>query len=125
MGMTRREIIAGAAAGLMGARLAAAQQTQAAAVPVRKGKIVKLFKTQEGFPNALAASPEGWWGGEQKTQHACLLGWDGKVLKTTPTESKNTSGIAYGGGSVWMCANAEPNGIHQIDLKTGASTHRQ
>jgi streptogramin lyase len=125
MGVTRREIIAGAAAGLIGARVATAQQPPAAEVPVRKGKIVKLFKTQEGFPNALAASPEGWWVGEQKTQHACLLDWNGKVLKTIPTESKNTSGIAYGGGSVWMCANAAPNGIHQINLKSGASTPRQ
>ena len=67
--------------GLVVAPSMAAQPPQAAqtplAIPLRQGKITRLFKTPEGFPNALAASPQGWWVGEQKTDHACLLDWNG------------------------------------------------
>ena len=74
----RREFIG--ALGALGAGLASAQQPQgksaflkeaerkpAPPVPVRKGKITKLFKSPEGYPNAMAVAPEGWWIGEQKT----------------------------------------------------------
>ena len=124
MNTTRREIIGGLGIGVLGARLLSAQQ-RPQAVPVRKGKIIKLFQTPEGFPNALAASPDGWWVGEQKTQHACLLDWKGKLLKTVRTESVNTSGIAYGEGSIFMCANAAPNGIFLTDLDSKTISHRQ
>ena len=35
-------------------------------VPVRKGRITKLFKCPEGYPNAMAASPQGWWQGSRR-----------------------------------------------------------
>jgi sugar lactone lactonase YvrE len=133
MNTTRREIIgAGLGMGLLGTQSLVAQQSQSAptartepTVPVRKGKITKLFKSPEGYPNALAAAPEGWWIAEQKSDHACLVDHDGKLLKTVKTESKNTSGIAFGEGDIWMCANAAPNGIYQTDIDSKTVRHRQ
>lgn len=78
-------------------------------VPVRKAKVTKLFKSPDGYPNALEATPEGLWVGEQVTDIAYLLDWKtGEVLKKVPTESSNTSGMAYGGGYLWMGANGAP-----------------
>src|SRR5690348_11651230 len=79
-------------------------------VPSRRVKTTKLFKSPDGYPNAIAVTPEGLWIGEQKetgqaaaqyglpepndlTEHAWLVDWDGKVLKTVSTQSRNTSGI--------------------------------
>ena len=41
------------------------------------------------------------------------------------THSRNTSGMAYGGGCVWMGANAEPYGIFQVDMNSKQISHRQ
>jgi hypothetical protein len=102
-----------------------AGQRGAKAIPSRKGKITKLFKTPEGYPNAIAVAPEGLWVGEQKSDNACLLDWKGNLLRTVKTESKNTSGLAFGGGFVWMGANAAPWGIFQTDLAGKTVAHRQ
>jgi streptogramin lyase len=108
----------------------------------RKAKTTKLFKSPDGFPNAIAATPEGLWIGEQKesgqgainyhlpepqdlTEHAWLVDWNGKVLKTVATQSRNTSGMAVGGGYVWMCANSAPFGIYQVDMQSKQVSHRQ
>jgi len=147
---TRRDLIgAGLGMGLLGAQKVFAQQPPAGQaqpanqdasgflsglagrggrgepVPVRQGKITKLFKSPEGYPNAIALSKEGWWIAEQKSDHACLVDWDGKLLKTVKTESKNTSGMGYGGGYIWMAANAAPQGIFQTDLNGRTVSHRQ
>ena len=67
MDSRRREFI-GASLAVLGAGSAFSQQTQPGAtnraappVPSRKGKITKLFKSPEGYPNALSVAPEGWW----------------------------------------------------------------
>jgi streptogramin lyase len=74
-------------------------------------KITKLWKSPDGHPNGLESTPEGLWVGEQTTDRACLLDWKtGKVLKKVDTESSNTSGIAYGGGFLWMAANGKAIG---------------
>src|ERR1700737_4834979 len=97
-------------------------------VPSRRVKTTKLFKSPPGYPNAIAVAPEGLWIGEQKlsgaqalayhlpepkdlTEEAGLVDWDGKPLKTVKTPSRNTSGMAYGGGYIWMVANALPEGV--------------
>ena len=68
-------------------------------VPVRKAKVTKMFKSPDGHPNALEATDQGLWVGEQVTDNAYLLDWrTGEVLKKVATESSNTSGMAYGGG---------------------------
>jgi len=113
--------------------------------PVRMAKTTRLFKSPGLYPNALAVmtdSPGGLWIGQQKvtaqsaqTYHlpleadrdemAWLVDWNGKLLKTVKSQSRNTSGMAYGNGCVWMGANADPFGIFQIDLNSNQISHRQ
>lgn len=149
--MTKREFLAasvGAGLALAKAGSAFAQQAAAAAprtaakIPSRTAKTTKLFKSQPGFPNGIAVTPEGLWIAQQKesgqaavTYHlpepkdlseaAWLVDWNGKLLKTVTTPSRNTSGLAVGGGYVWMCANAAPEGIFQVDMNSKLISHRQ
>ena len=77
--------------------------------PERRAKVTKLFRSPDGHPNALEATPQGLWVGEQVTDRAYLLDWKtGEVLKKVETESSNTSGMAFGGGYLWMGANGGP-----------------
>src|SRR6516162_6636251 len=111
-------------------------------VTSRRVKTSKLFKSPDGFPNAIAVTSEGLWIAEQKesgqgaaqyhlpepkdlTEHAWLVDWKGKVLKTVATQSRNTSGMAVGGGYVWMCANAAPEGVFQVDMNSKQVSHHQ
>jgi len=73
--------------------------------PVRKATVTKLFKTPDGHPNAMDATAEGFWVGEQVTDRAILVDFSGKVLKACQTECHNCSGLAVGGGYLWMAAN--------------------
>jgi hypothetical protein len=106
-------------------------------------KTTKLFKAPGLYPNALALmtdAPGGLWIGQQKSsaqiaasgnqpgardESAWLVDWNGKLLKTVTTHSRNTSGMAYGGGFVWMGANAAPFGIFQVDMDSREVSHRQ
>jgi hypothetical protein len=105
-------------------------------------KTTKLFKSPPGFPNAVAVTPEGLWIAEQKmsgaqaatyhlpepkslTEECWLVDWNGKLLKTVTTPSRNTSGMAVGGGYVWMVANAPPEGVFQVDMNSRLVSHRQ
>jgi streptogramin lyase len=94
---TRREaLLAALGSGVLGA----------AELPVRKPKVEILWKSPDGHPNALEATEEGLWVGDQVTDAAHLLDWrTGEVLRRVETESYNTSGIAYGGGFLWLAAN--------------------
>jgi hypothetical protein len=111
-------------------------------VPSRMAKTTKLFKSPQGFPNGIAVTPEGLWIAEQKlsgaqaatyhlpepksvTEDAWLVDWNGKLLKTVTTPSRNTSGMAVGGGYVWMVANAPPQGVFQVDMNSRLISHRQ
>ena len=130
--MTKREFLTasiGAGLALGKGSAAFAQQASSAAgqeggpsggnrrVQSRMAKTTKLFKSPEGFPNALSATQEGLWIGEQKmsgpqavayhlsepkslSEAAWLVDWNGKLLKTVMTPSRNTSGMAVGGGYV-------------------------
>ena len=70
--------------------------------------------------------PKGLWICEQKSDNAVLVDWKGKLLKTLKSQSKNTSGIAYGDGCVWMAGNsAAAEGVFQIDMNGRELTHRQ
>lgn len=155
--MTKRDFLAasmGTGLVLATGNKAAGQQTEAAnrkvgaapavtrRTPSRKAKTTKLFKSPKGFPNGLAATPEGLWIGEQKlsgaqatayhlpepeslSESAWLVDWNGKLLKTVTTPSRNTSGMAVGGGYVWMVANAPPEGVFQVDMNSKLISHRQ
>ena len=100
-------------------------------VPVRKVKTTPLFKSPQGYPNALRAVPEGFWIAEQlsgnsgSSNDVCLVDKTGKLLKTLKTDSRNTSGMGYGGGYLWVAANAPPEGIFQIDLNGKLVRHMQ
>ena len=87
--------------------------------PIRKATITKLFRTPDGHPNALDATPEGLWIGEQVTDRVILMDMNGKVLKAFQTECHNCSGLAVGGGYLWLSAN----GAAQFDrpIKIDAS----
>jgi streptogramin lyase len=150
--MTKREFLAASVgAGLVLENSVAAFAQQAAAValrtdaprvPSRVAKTTKLFKSPPGYPNGIAVAPEGLWIAEQKltgqraasyrvpepsnlSEAAWLVDWNGKLLKTVTTPSSNTSGLAYGGGFIWMCANAAPEGIFQLDMNSHLVSHRQ
>jgi hypothetical protein len=95
----------GFAAAMAGAAAAADER------PARVANVKKLFRSPDGHPNALESTKEGLWVGEQTTDRAHLLDWrTGKVLRSVNTESSNTSGIAYGGGFLWMAANGKAIG---------------
>jgi hypothetical protein len=123
----RRDFLGTLGVGLLGTRIAGAQSAGggASAVPVRKATTKTLFKSPEGYPNAITATADGLWIGEQKSDNACFVDWNGKLLKTVKTESKNTSGMGIGGGYIWMGANAAPNGIFQTDMNAKTMSHRQ
>ncbi len=104
-------------------------------------KVELLWKTPEGHPNAMEATSDGLWIAEQESDNAYLLDWkNGKVLQKLETESHNTSGIAYGGGALWMAGNGkslfrpekptDKNGggiigeIIKVDPKTGKTLGR-
>jgi hypothetical protein len=145
--VNKREFLAGIGAGLglTALRTASAQRGTGAAnrvVSSRKAKTTKLFRSPEGFPNAVAVTPEGLWIAEQKltgqqaaqyhlpepkdlTENAWLVDWNGKLLKTVATQSRNTSGMAVGGGYVWMCANSSTEGVFQVDMNSRQISHRQ
>jgi hypothetical protein len=110
--MTRRAILAALAGGVLGAKVRT----------IHPARVEPLWESPDGHPNALEATEEGLWVGEQVTDMAYLLDWkSGKVLKKVETESSNTSGIAYGGGFLWMAANgpASRRKPRPTDTKTG------
>lgn len=111
--LTRREVLT---------MLAAAVVVPSGDYPIHKAKVEPLWKSSDGHPNALEATEEGLWVGEQVSDVAYLLDWrTGKVLRKVPTESSNTSGIAFGGGFLWVAANgrAQQREPRPTDAKAG------
>ena len=143
--MTKREFLTtslGAGFALGSGAAAFGQNSGGRKVPTRMAKTTKLFKSPQGFPNGLAVTPEGLWIGEQKLsaamaaqyklpepksldEAAWLVDWNGKLLKTVMTPCRNMSGMAVGGGHVWMVANAPPQGVFQVDMNSKVISHRQ
>jgi len=150
MSIDKRKFLAalaavGASTGLAAAQPAKKQVSygpQRREIPHGMVKTTKLFKAPPGYVNALALAPEGIWLGQQKLsgkaaesyhlpepddlrEAAWLVDWNGKLLKTVYTNSRNTSGMAYGNGCVWMMANQEPEGVFQVDMNSKEVSHRQ
>jgi streptogramin lyase len=138
MRVTRRDFIGSAVAGLATSTIAHGQEgtpsaAKPAPVPTRPAKVERLFKAPDLHPNALEAAPDGLWIGDQVSERVFKVDWaTGKVLHEVQTESHNTSGIAVGGGYLWLNANGGVSGrrpprptdrnfgeIVQADLKTG------
>jgi hypothetical protein len=99
-----------------------------------------MFKSPGLYPNALAVmtdGPGGLWIGQQKVtaQNAvtynlpwtrtAMSGVAGRLERQAAQDghdpSRNTSGMAYGNGCVWMGANADPYGIFQVDMTPSKS----
>lgn len=125
--LTRRELLVGLVA----------KTFMTGSYPIRTGRVEPRFKSPDGHPNGLEATDEGLWVGEQVTDVAYLLDWKtGKVLRRVETESSNTSGIAFGGGFLWMAANgrarsrlprakdATTGEVVKIDARTGVTVAR-
>ena len=107
-------------------------------VPTRKAKVVKLFRAPDANPNALEATADGLWIAGQISERAYKVDWKtGKLLHQVDTESHNTSGIAVGGGYLWMSANGSTKGrrplrptdnnldeLIQADIETGKTVKR-
>ena len=145
--MNKREFLAAgiAAAGLAGANSAFAQQGSAGLasggtrakpkppscsnarpviptrLPSRRRACGSANRKSPARPPSIITMPEP----KDLTEHAWLVDWNGKVLKTVATQSRNTSGMAVGGGYVWMCANAAPEGVFQVDMNSKQVSHRQ
>ncbi len=145
--MKRREFLAASAAAALAAgfgdvKTAPAQWIKPREIPHRKATTTKMFKAPGMYPNGLAVSPEGLWIAQQKLsdlqarlwrepvpkdrgEAAWLVDWNGKLLRTVTTKSRNTSGMAFGLGCVWMGANTEPEGFFQTDLDSYLVRHLQ
>lgn len=140
MKIRRREFFGTASAmvaGMATTRLAQAQEgapaAKAAPVPTRHATVERIFKAPDIHPNALEAARDGLWIGDQVSERVFKVDWTtGKVLLELQTESHNTSGLAVGGGYLWLNANGGVSGrrpprpqdkpfgeIIQADLKTG------
>ena len=152
MGISRRDMLtAGALAVAAGSARTVAAQTPPPPPPPRPPvprttmKTTPLFKSPALYPNGLAVNldaPGGLWIAQQKIspsqaavwgqpvpanrdEAAWLVDWNGKLLKTVNTPSRNTSGLAFGDHCVWMGANDDPYGIFQVDMNGKLISHRQ
>src|SRR5579859_4371382 len=117
----RRLLMGGVALGACAAMPSLAQWSREP-IPRKTATTRNLFKAPpNSLPNAVAVVPEGLWIAEQKMsgplakqynvpepadlhEAAWLVDWNGKVLKTIMTDSRNTSGMTVGGGYLWMGA---------------------
>ena len=73
--------------------------------------IEKLFRAPYGVPNALQVVEEGLWITDQITDRVALIEIAEpseygvtRLIRDIPSESSNTSGMAWGGGSLWLAA---------------------
>lgn len=105
-------MMAGVAAATHGldARQGAPAAAQAAAAkvptPTFTPKIELLYKSPDRYPNALESAPDGLWVGDQVSERINKLDWKtGKVLEDFIGEAHNTSGLAVGGGHIWIGCN--------------------
>jgi hypothetical protein len=74
--------------------------------PTYQAKVEKLFKSPDRYPNALEAMPDGLWVGDQVSERVLKMDWEtGKVLVDFVAEAHNTSGLAVGGGYLWIGCN--------------------
>ena len=124
--MRRREFFSTAA--IAGAGLMAGHRLSAQDAPARGGgapkaptyspKMEMLWKSPDRYPNALEASPEGLWLGDQVSERINLLDWKtGKVLEDFIGEAHNTSGLAVGGGHIWVGCNGSGTAAQLREFK--------
>src|SRR5215212_4417028 len=111
MELKRRDFLAGtvmasSAATPQALRAQEAPSDARVQVPTYKAKVEKLFKTPDRYPNALETMPDALWVGDQVSERVNKLDWKtGKVLDDFVAEAHNTSGLAVGGGYLWIGCN--------------------
>jgi hypothetical protein len=123
MKLGRREffgttLAAGVAAA--GARLAAQESAAASKEPPKSYavKVELLWKSPDRYPNALEAAPDGLWVGDQVSERINKLDWKtGKVLDDFIGEAHNTSGLAVGGGFIWIGCNGAGTAANLREFK--------
>lgn len=144
--LNKRDFIAAAIAlaASSGANAQTAGRDNATPRKIPRGmmKTTRMFKSPPGHANGMAVVPEGLWLAQQKLsgesakrygvpqpsdlrEAAWLVDWNGKLLKTVMTNCRNCSGMAAGGGYLWMMANQEPFGCFQVDMNGKQISHRQ
>jgi hypothetical protein len=110
-----------------------ANAKSAEAVKTWSPHVERLYKVAGmEHPNALEATPDGLWMGDQISEKVMKVDWQtGKVLTEMTAESHNLSGLAVGDGYLWVGSNGansrrpprptdKPYGeISQLDMKTG------
>ena len=107
-------------------------------------KIERLFRAPYSVPNGLQVTDKGLWIADQVTDRAALVEISEasdygvtRMLAEIPTESSNTSGLAWGDGALWLAANgagarwrverptdAQQGEILKVDPKTGKTLDR-
>src|SRR5688500_15988810 len=125
MKIQRRQFFSTAA--VAGVGIIAGRRLSAQDAPARDGapktptyapKIEMLWKSPDRYPNALEASPEGLWVGDQVSERINLLDWKtGKVLEDFVGEAHNTSGLAVGGGYIWVGCNGAGTAANLREFK--------
>ena len=75
-------------------------------------QITKLFRAPYGVPNGLQVRDEGLWIVDQITDRVALIEISPpsdygvtKFIRDIPSQSSNTSGLAYGEEALWLAAN--------------------
>ncbi len=94
-------------------------------------QIEKVFRSPYAVPNGLQVTDEGLWIVDQITDRVALVEITAdadyavpKLIRDIPSDSSNTSGMAYGGGSLWLAANGPGERwrpVRDTDAKPGAS----
>ena len=67
--------------------------------------IEKAFDAPLTQPNGIIATDEGFWIVDQATDYAFLVTETGDFIRCIPTWSENSSGLAFGGGALWVSDN--------------------
>ncbi len=78
-------------------------------------EIERLFRAPYSVPNGLQVVDEGLWIVDQITDRVSLIEIESvdpdygntKFIRDIPSESANTSGMAFGGGALWLAANGD------------------
>ena len=92
-------------------------------------QIEKVFRSPYSVPNGLQVTDEGLWIVDQITDRVSLVEITAdvdytvpKLIRDIPSESSNTSGMAYGGGALWLAANGPGERwrpVRDTDAKSG------
>lgn len=93
-------------------------------------KIEKVFRSPYSVPNGLQVTDDGLWIVDQITDRVALVEITcdpeyhvPKHIRDIPSESSNTSGMAFGGEALWLAANGPGDrwrAVRETDAKPGS-----